>query len=268
MRLTDEHIATYQRDGFVVVENFIPRDEARAALEGFHQYFPTTGTQGSWRCFPTAHSGLNQLFMHPTLIDAAERIHGDRDLLLADGMFGVRYAGEDPRTIGGGAWHIDYANNTLGPEILDRGQMHLFPTFGIYLTDVGPGDAPIRMARHGESDAQGVDILGPAGTLWIYSLFTRHTATPFTNPVGYRAVVSTILTPRRRLYDCARLITQKSGAESACLAKVLTEASPRQLELFGFPPAGDPFWTPAYVAGMERRYPGFRGELYRRASAA
>ena len=44
------------------------------------------------------------------------------------------------------------------------------------------------------------------------------------------------------------------------LAKILSEATPRQLELFGFPKARDPFWTPEYVAGMEKRYPGFRGD--------
>ncbi len=265
MKLSDSQINLLKRDGFVVVEDFLTRQESREALAGFHSHFPanpSNGRAGSWQKFPTSSSALNHVFMHPDIIDAAERIHQDRDLLLADGMFGVRYAGEEPASIGGMGWHIDYANNILGPEVVDRSQMHLYPTFGMYLNDVGPGDAPIRMVRHGQSYEQGVDIVGPAGTLWIYTLFTHHTATPFTNPTGVRAVVSTILTPRQRMYDCARIISQKSGADAACLARVITEATPRQLELFGFPPARDPFWTPEYVAGMERRYPGFQGERF------
>lgn len=260
MRITDRHIASLKQDGFVVIENFLSSAEAAAALAGFHDYFPKTGQSGSWRTFPTEHTALNHVFMHPDVIDAAERIHEDADLLMADGMFGVRYAGENPDSIGGAHWHLDYANNTLGPEIHDRAEMAKFPTFGIYLNDVGPGDAPIRMMRHGQTHADGIDITGPAGTLWIYTLFTHHTATPFMNPTGYRAVASTILTPRKRIHDVARLITQKSGTSAASLAKILSEATPRQLELFGFPKARDPFWTPEYVAGMEKRYPGFRGD--------
>ncbi|MEM9132278.1 MAG: hypothetical protein AAGA59_15350 [Actinomycetota bacterium] len=36
----------------------------------------------------------------------------------------------------------------------------------------------------------------------------------------------------------------------------VTRASPRQLELFGFPPAGHPFWTDRTLDGLALRYPG------------
>ena len=32
-------------------------------------------------------------------------------------------------------------------------------------------------------------------------------------------------------------------------------ASPRQLELFGFPPPGNPFWTPETLAAIVQCYP-------------
>ncbi len=262
MRIDDRHLDTLRQDGFVVIENFLSDQEARAALEGFTRYFPATGQAGSWLKFPTEDSSLNHVFMHPDIIDAAERIHDDKDLLIADGMFGVRYAGEAQETIGGLGWHVDYRNNILGPEVVDRSMMARYPVFGMYLGEVGKGDAPIRMMRHGQTYDDGVDIIGPPGTLWIYTLFTHHTATPFLNPTGLRAVVSTILTPRKRLFEVARLMTQKSGSDEKSLAKVIADATPRQLELLGFPKARDRFWTPEYVAGMERRYPGFKGEQF------
>jgi hypothetical protein len=33
-------------------------------------------------------------------------------------------------------------------------------------------------------------------------------------------------------------------------------ATPRQLQAFGFPPPGHPYWTPETMAGMALRYPG------------
>jgi DNA-binding transcriptional LysR family regulator len=32
-------------------------------------------------------------------------------------------------------------------------------------------------------------------------------------------------------------------------------ATPRQLQAFGFPPPGHPYWTPETLAGMALRYP-------------
>jgi hypothetical protein len=33
-------------------------------------------------------------------------------------------------------------------------------------------------------------------------------------------------------------------------------AAPRQLQAFGFPPPGHPYWTPQTLAGVALRYPG------------
>jgi hypothetical protein len=35
----------------------------------------------------------------------------------------------------------------------------------------------------------------------------------------------------------------------------VARASPEQLELFGFPPPGHPFWTPQTLSALEVRYP-------------
>jgi hypothetical protein len=38
-------------------------------------------------------------------------------------------------------------------------------------------------------------------------------------------------------------------------ANPIIEATPRQLELFGFPPPGHPYWNMDTFTGMEQRYP-------------
>jgi hypothetical protein len=42
-------------------------------------------------------------------------------------------------------------------------------------------------------------------------------------------------------------------------------ATPRQLELFGFPPPGHPYWTEATLAGTAQRYPGLNMTPWRQA---
>jgi hypothetical protein len=197
---------------------------------------------------------------HPDLIDAAERITGTTDLRLCEAHLGVKY----PRVNEDEGWHKDYWNNTLGPELTDPPQMAQHPVFFYYFTDVGPDDAPIRMLTHDSTtyDDQ-VAITGPAGTLCIYSLYTRHTATDFRKPAAERAVAWVAMYDARYTFNFPRLFTIKSGADLQAMARFIREASPRQLQLLGFPPAGDPFWTEEYTALMEQRYPGFRGDLYR-----
>jgi hypothetical protein len=38
--------------------------------------------------------------------------------------------------------------------------------------------------------------------------------------------------------------------------RFVERATPGQLVLFGFPPPGHPYWTPATLAGVQQRYPG------------
>jgi hypothetical protein len=178
---------------------------------------------------------------------------------LVEGHLGVKYAGDTTEE----SWHIDHGNNTLGPVEVDPASMHRHYVFFYYFTDVGPDDAPIRMLRHGCPRDQGEDVIGPAGTLCIYTLYTWHTATSFRAASGHRAVAWVAMYDARRSFDFPRAFTYKSGADYAGMARFIREATPRQLQLLGFPPPGDALWTEAYISGMEQRYPGFDGDRYR-----
>jgi hypothetical protein len=276
MRITDEHLAALVRDGYCVVRGFLSRSEVAAAAAGARRLFAPDfdGWVAAGRrnpidrpqeLFPWDDSGLNHAYTHPDLIDAAERITGTRDLRLCEAKLKAKYAGHD---YGALDWHIDYRNNTLGPPLADRELMLRHPSFVFYFNDVGPGDAPIRMRRHGDENGPGEFITGPAGTLVIYTIYTVHAASEFTDPRGHRLAGWGAMYDMRRHFDLPRLFTYKSGASEADMARFIREASPRQLQLLGFPPPGDGLWTPDYIAGMEDRYPGFDGEPYRAAAGA
>ena len=50
-------------------------------------------------------------------------------------------------------------------------------------------------------------------------------------------------TRKNRPWDGGRTFTYKSGAQGAAMNRFMAEATPRQRELLGFPPPGDPLWT-------------------------
>jgi hypothetical protein len=268
--ITDADIATFRRRGFALVERVFTDDEVTAALEGVATIWPTydefvaagrVQPEKPQHLFPWDHSGLNAIVTHPELISAAERITGCRDLVLAEAYLGNKY--EDGVEFEPG-FHMDWQGNTLGPRPKPDDFLH--PTFFIYLDDVVEGQAPILMVPNGEADSAAVPIIAPAGSVAMYTIYTRHAASPFLTP-GHRPALWVDMLPKHRIWDLPRLFTFKSGARLDCLARFITEAKPRQIELLGFPPVGDPLWTREFLDGMVERWPGFDPAPYLEASA-
>ena len=51
-------------------------------------------------------------------------------------------------------------------------------------------------------------------------------------------------------------ISWTDSVDGAAWESFVARASPRQLQLFGFPPPGHRYWTEETLEGMRRRYPG------------
>jgi hypothetical protein len=268
-RITDAHIAEYKRRGFAVAERFLTPDEVAEALAGYHLVCPTVeqfragkrADEGQ-RIFPWNHRGLNRIATHPELVSAAERIIGTREVKLACSDINGRYAGERV----GEQFHIDHGNNTLGPLMPED---HSNITLALVLTDVAPGMSPTLMVPKGEPDSAAVPMTLPAGSAIIYSTnHTRHSASAFTAASGYRATLWTIWCHKDHAWE-GRGWTYKSAPwKDEAFARYIADATPRQMELIGFPPPGAALWTPAYIAGMAARYPGFDTRPYFAALAA
>jgi hypothetical protein len=273
MRITDEQIAQFKRDGFLIIENFLTREEQQSALQGFFEWFAPPyeewlaadkqNNRPQIRMFPWDHSGLNHAITHPDLIDAAERIIGTSELRLSEAHLGVKYYSmtKSPGTAIG-YYHQDYRNNTLGPIIEPDEYQHLF--FFYTFDDVKPGMAPIHMVGNGKTEKEAVPMIVPGGSICLYTPFTWHAASEFQVP-GHRAVAWVGYSRKDRPWDGARSFTYKSGAGNAAMNRFITEASPRQLELIGFPPPGDPLWTESFLTAMQNRYAGFDPKTYKKS---
>ena len=261
MHITDAQLDLYRRQGFLIIENFLTDQERTAALDGFfslfappYQEYVAAGRQNltpRQALFPWDHSGLNHVTVHPDLVSAAVRLLGTREIRLDEGHLGMKYAGEQYWT----DFHIDYGNNTLGPIIEPDDFMHLACFY--CFEDVDAGSAPIRMVPNGRPDHESVPMIVPGGSVCLYSIYTRHTASDFTGATGHRPVMWVGFTRKDRPWDGARTFTYKSGASEEAMRRFMAEATPRQRELLGFPPPGDPLWSERFTAAMAARYPGF-----------
>ena len=261
MHITDEQLTTYKQQGFLIIEDFLTDAERQAAQDGFFTYFapPYDKYVAQDRenetpkkfLFPWDHSGLNHVTTQPDLISAAERILQTREIRLGEGHLGMKYAGGETK-----AWfHIDYGNNTLGPIMAPDDFMNLACFY--CFDDVEAGMAPIQMVPNGRPDEEAVPMIVPGGSVCLYSVFTRHSASLFTAPRGHRPVMWVGFTRKDRPWDGGRTFTYKSGADGKAMNWFMAEASPRQRELLGFPPPGDLLWTERFIEGMATRYPGF-----------
>jgi hypothetical protein len=259
MRITDDHIEHYRRRGFAVVERFLTSDEVAEAMAGFHTILPTweefsagkPRLDREYNIFPWEHRGLNRIATHPELVSAAERIIGTREIKLACSNVLGRYAGDPIDT-----WfHVDHGLNTLGPILPeDHGNI----TMALTLGDVQPGMAPTLVVPWDEPDSAAIPMTLPAGSLYIYSTHsTRHSASPFTAPSGLRASLWTIWCRKDHVWEGRGWTYKSCPRKVEALQRYIADATPRQLELIGFPPPGAPLWTPAYIQGMATRYPGF-----------
>ncbi len=273
MRIPDDAIAELRRRGFVFVERFLDEDERRAALAGFHELyappFEHWDAQGRvWsaakarpaRSFPWGHAGLDHVATHPDLVGVAERILGTSAIRLCDASLGMKYPGDRSPV----RFHVDFRHNTLGPKLVDP---HANVRFFLCLEDVRPGMAPILMVPRGRRDGDARPMFCPGGSLCIYEPLTRHSASPFTAERGARPKVHVGFARADRPWEGGRAFLPKTGGPRffAAMRAFLGAATPRQRELVGFPPPGDPLWTDAFLAGMVERYPGFDPAPYRAA---
>ena len=171
----------------------------------------------------------------------------------------MKYAGEEYAT----GLHIDYGNNTLGPIVEPDDFAHVC---GFYcFDDVKEGMAPICIVPNGRPDEEFVPMVVPGGSICLYSIFTRHTASDFTAAKGHRPVEWVCFSRKDRLWDGGRSFTYKSGARDTAMHRFIAEATPRQRELLGFPPPGDPLWTESFTEAMAMRYSGFAPPPYHTA---
>ncbi|GAA2521390.1 hypothetical protein [Pilimelia columellifera] len=176
--------------------------------------------------------------------------------------------------------HRDYLNHTLLVPSTAPGcrQLEMF----VFLTDVPETLGPphlvsrrhsahlpsmpnwyLRPGRGGssfEADGGGAELYraavsgaGPAGTAIAFEAGTFHRGTQLTAPGGARYSMHLCFRPAHLHWG--QRVGWAARSYSREWVEFIGRATPRQLQVFGFPPLGHPYWTLETLAGMAQRYP-------------
>lgn len=225
------------------------------------------GAQHRWMAaFPFPGSGrLNRLCVQPSIVDFAERALGTPDIRLYQSHAGAKYSGltnyEQPM-------HTD-RNHSWLPAV-GEGPWCNLEGF-LYLSDVTDEDNPTRMVNVSDSAhvSPATPIVMPdkdprlyqsehrasgvRGSYLAYRSDVFHRGAPFGAGEGARFVLALAFKRAGQdwiAYDQAQ--PRSTGPEWTRFAQ---RSTPRQLELFGFPPPGHPIWSESLLDETAVRYP-------------
>jgi len=278
VRIPDAKLAEVWDRGFTVVEGFLDPETLADAQEALWEIYPKPEAYfadpdaypefknsqfAGLRLFPYGPKAINRLPVYPDLIEGAERFLQTKEIDCYKIELWAKYSGaidyDQPH-------HRDYRNHTIVVPRAD-GVMPQMACF-ILLSDVteldGPTKAvPIDKTRHlpigvartemGEFFDDEVAVVGPAGSMLIYKTDVFHRGSNFKGPGRSRFVMPVDFKPRGWRWQGKLAWPNYATGEN--WTRAMTDMTPRQRDLFGWPPAGDPYWNAQTLADVALRYP-------------
>jgi hypothetical protein len=216
--------------------------------------------------FPFPGSGaLNRLCVHPSIVDFMERALGTSDIRCYQAQVTAKYSGdanyEQPM-------HTD-RNHSWLPAIPGPPWLHV-ESF-LYLSDVHGGNAPTHLVpapasggretteplympgRDADLYAAELPAPGVRGSLLVYRSDVFHRAVDLTEVGGARFLLN--VSYKVATAEWIGYHTQQSRSTSPAWVAFVEESTPRELELFGFPPPGHELWSVTLLDATARRYP-------------
>ncbi len=226
--------------------------------------------------FPFPGTGaLNRICVHPSIVNFAERALDNADIRLYQAHASAKYAGvtnyEQPM-------HIDRNHSWLPPG--SESPWWNLEGF-LYLTDVTENDNPTRLVTVGETAhvespyglvmpnmdpgvyAAERPAAGVRGSYLAYRSDCWHRGAPFGSGSGARIVLAVAF--KNAGTEWIGYDTQQSRSTGLEWTKFAEGSTPRQLELFGWPPPGHPVWNEGLLHQTAQRYPGLDLDPWREA---
>ena len=226
--------------------------------------------------FPFAGTGaLNRMCVHPSIVDFAERALGNIDLRLYQAHLTAKYAGvtdyEQPM-------HVD-RNHSWLPAGSESPWWNLEGF--LYLTDVTDDDNPTRLVTVRETahiqSPYGVVMPnmepgvyaaerpapGVRGSYLAYRSDCWHRGAPFGSATGARVVLAVAF--KNAGMEWIGYDTQQSRSTGIEWTVFVEGSTPRELELFGWPPPGHPVWDESLLERTQQRYPELDLSPWRKA---
>lgn len=279
MRVPDKNLAEVWDQGFTVVEGFVEPARLRAAQEAVWELFPrpeeyfaepekfaklSRSQFSGMRYFPYPSWALNSLTVHPDLVDAAERFLGTRDLELYKVELWAKYAGSINYDQ---AHHRDFGNHSLVVPRLDG--IHPQMTCFILLSDVTENDGPTKVVPlqytrdlplmplqqpMGAFFDKELAVTAPAGSLFIYKTDVLHRGSDFKLPGRSRFAM--LVDFQQRGWRWTGKMSWPGQAHWPCMTEAMVRMTPRERDLFGFPPPRSEYWNEQTLRDVSLRYPG------------
>jgi hypothetical protein len=278
----------WQNEGWAVVDGLIAAEEIDAVADDLERLFTgdtfanynrlagigdgsPEGRQfrstqfNGMRGFPQPKcQALNELFVHPRMIEFAQMALGEDDLRIYQAAIWGKWAGdvnyEQPL-------HQD-GNHSLIPPRMERGFWHL-ETF-LYLSDVDENCAPPRLVPRSRSAVAYQDLYnseiaatGRRGSLVAYRSDVWHRGTNFNRSDASRFVLVESFRPAQAEWFGYDSFPRLGG--DATFRTFVAAKSPEQLALFGVPRPGHAYWNGATVEAMAAMYPGLDVSPWRAA---
>jgi ectoine hydroxylase-related dioxygenase (phytanoyl-CoA dioxygenase family) len=279
VRVTDAQLAEIWDHGYTIVEGFLDAgtlDEARDAMWSIYprpkDYFadPTQHPRfarsqfAGLRLFPYDNWALNRVPVYPDLVDAAERFLGGDDIEIYKVELWAKYAGAINYDQ---MHHRDFGNHTLVVPRADG--EHVQMTTFILLSDVTELDGPTKVVPleigrdipilpreqpFGALLDQEVSIEAPAGSLFIYKTDILHRGSDFKAPDRSRFAM--LVDFQRRGWRWNGKVSWPDHAGRPGMTEAMVRMSPRERDLFGWPPTGSEYWNAQTLRDVALRYPG------------
>jgi ectoine hydroxylase-related dioxygenase (phytanoyl-CoA dioxygenase family) len=276
-------VAHWHDHGYAVLERFLDPGELAAAQAELPALYPTAdefhddadpdrnarfrrGVFDGIDRFPFEGVELNLLAVHLRIVELAETLLGERDLRLYGAEAWAKYTGACDY---GQALHRDYLNHTpLVPSPDPRfRQLEMFLLLSDVTADHGPthvvsrtrtATMPAMPNWYGPDERPDlyeveVPASGPAGTVLLYATDTFHRGTDMRAARAARFTLQMHFRPGEVEWGQRR--GWANAAHNRNWTAFVERASARQLELFGFPPPGHPYWCDETLTGVGQRYP-------------
>jgi hypothetical protein len=203
--------------------------------------------------FPSAEPILNRAILDEPLLDVARRYLKTDHIHYRAGTMLARYPGFKGDY---GEPHIDNGNNSLLPpseSLREFGQL----LFWFHLEDVEEDQAPLQLipTRYGQDMSKAEKLVCPGGTVCIFSCYTWHSAGNYERADGQRFTWGLSTGRADHYWEGFKHYTDMGL--NPYFRELIGSINARQRELFRFPPAGHPYYTPQTLAALEEQYPGW-----------
>ena len=278
MKVSDAKLAEVWDRGFAVVEGFLDAQTLAAAREAMFQIHPkpedyfanpeawpqyATSQFAGLNLFPFSFWALNQVAVYPDLTNAAERLLQTRDLEIYKVELWAKYAGAINYDQ---AHHRDFGNHGL--VVPRKDGRHTQMTTFVLLSDVTELDGPTKLVplEHGrdvplipnllpfgELFDKEVAATAAAGSLMIYKTDVLHRGSDFKAPGRSRFAM--LIDFQERGWRWNNKMSWGDRADQRGMKTALSRMTPRQRDLFGWPPVGSEYWNAQTLADVALRYP-------------